>query len=290
MQNPRVLPSITQRPPRRLARAIALALLVGAPAAADVTNPGFEAGPDPGSMMPVGVGSTAIAGWVVTRGAIDYCGTCWSAAEGSRSVALNGTGPGGIAQMFVTVPNAEYTVSFFMAGDPFSNPILKHLRVTAAAQSQDYEFDSGHAWPWGMGWLEKTFTFTAAGNPTTLEFFSTDTGSTGPALDQVRVQGPAAGTSSSPLGGLFLAPPQPNPMPDGCTIAFTVPVAAPIGLSVLDTQGRELVRLADDVLPAGRHTRRWDGKVGGRKPRAGIYLIRLASPQGHRIRKAALIR
>src|SRR5262249_58953915 len=136
--------------------------------------------------------------------------------------ALNGSGPGGIAQSFYTVAGQPYSVDFFMAGDAFSNPILKHMRVAAAGQSQDYEFDAGHSWPWGMGWLPQTFTFTANSSSTTLEFTSLDAGDTGPALDSVVV------TGQSPLdvrvnpSAFALAAPYPNPSSRGVQIDFSL--------------------------------------------------------------------
>lgn len=63
-----------------------------------IRNGSFEIGVSPGSYLPLGVGSTAIQGWIVIRGGIDYYGTGWISADGSRSLDLNGTpGVGGVA-------------------------------------------------------------------------------------------------------------------------------------------------------------------------------------------------
>ncbi len=280
--------------PFRLLRVLVLACvlvaLTAGSAAADLTsNASFELGPDPGEAMQLAMGSTAITGWVVTRNPIDYVGTRWNAAAGTRSLGLNGTNPGGIAQTFATVPGEVYTVHFFMAGDAFANPILKHMRVQAAGQSQDYVFDATHSWPWDLGWLEKTFTFTANASSTMLEFYSLDAGDTGPTLDSVVVQGPPV---SVPLGertGFALAPPYPNPARH-FWLTFAIPADMALRLSVWDVRGREVCVVAEGPYPAGRYTRLWDGSTPGGRAPAGLYIIRLDAPGGTLVRKAVLSR
>jgi hypothetical protein len=60
-----------------------------------IVNGGFENGPNPNAFTQLDVGSTAVTGWVVTRDAIDYCGTIWPAAEGVRSIDLAPSGVNG---------------------------------------------------------------------------------------------------------------------------------------------------------------------------------------------------
>jgi len=253
MLNRRSLPAWLLQRASRCVPAISCALLAAAPPAGAnmAANGGFESGPDPGDVMQLTVGSTALAGWVVTRNPIDYVGTLWAAAEGARSLGLNGSSPGGIAQTIATVPGAPYAVRFWLAGDAFSNPIFKRLRVTAAGQTRDYEFDATHAWPWDLGWVEKTFAFTAVSTATTIEFMSLDAGDTGPTLDKVTVSSldPLASPDPSPTGFL-LAPPIPNPARGDLRIAFEVSSEAPLRLSVMDVQGREVRVLAEArILP-----------------------------------------
>jgi choice-of-anchor C domain-containing protein len=277
---------------------IFLALLAGGlvtwsvPAAAVnlLTNGSFELGTDPGEAVELPMGSTALPGWVVTRNPIDYVGTRWNAAEGVRSLALNGTNPGGIAQSFATVPGQPYTVRFFMAGDAFSSPILKHMRVSAAGQSQDYEFDAGHSWPWGMGWFEHSLVFTANASSTTLEFESLDAGTTGPTLDSVVVTGQSpVGVPIVPPAGLALAAPSPNPAREGFEIAYTVPTAMSLRLSVIDVRGRELHVLAEGVHPAGPYARGWNRRTEHGQAPAGLYFIRLDAPGRSIVRKLVLL-
>lgn len=271
--------------------ALMLALSAGsAPASANLTvNPSLETGPKPGMAIELPVGSTAIDGWIVTRNPIDYCEGRWDAAQGVRSVALNGLAAGGIAQTIPTEAGGEYTATFYMGGDAFSSPVLKHMRVTAAGQSQDYEFDATHAWPWGMGWLLKTFVFTATSSFTTLEFYSLDSDTTGPTIDNIWVVGPNAGVPPT-ITGFALAAPRPNPAPREIRVSFDVPSEAPVRVTVLDLQGREVAVLSSGVHAAGPYLRTWDGGTGSGRARAGIYLIRLEAPGITLVRKAVLAR
>jgi choice-of-anchor C domain-containing protein len=269
---------------------VASAALAATPSLGElIVNGSLESGPDPGVAIELPVGSTAIAGWVVTRNPVDYCGTRWNAPDGARSIALNGTSPGGVAQTFTTSPGAQYTVKFCMAGDAVE-PFQKHMRVGAGGQTQDYQFDSSHSWPWGMGWLQQTFAFTANAASTTLEFRSLDAGSTGPALDSVVVSGPVVGVPSAGSTSIALAPPFPNPARHGFEVVFSLASEAPVRLSVCDVQGREVRVLAAGTLGPGRHARAWDGATARGRAPAGLYLVRLATPGLTLVRKAILAR
>jgi choice-of-anchor C domain-containing protein len=282
------------RTPRRvacpvLAALVACALAAGASRASLVVNGSFEAGPDPDVMMRLEVGSTAMPGWTVTRNGIDYCGTCWQAANGARSLGLNGAAPGGVAQSIATVPGGEYTVRFSMIGDAFSNPILKHMRVMAAGQSQDYEVDAGHAWPWDMGWLERTFVFEATASSTLLEFMSLDSGDQGPTLDSVVVTlTSTANAGPGTSGALALAAPWPTPARGTLHLSFTLPVEGEVRLSVHDLAGREVAVLDDGVRAAGPHALVWDGRAPGGRLRAGLYVVRLDAAGETVTRKAVI--
>ena len=274
---------------RRLLLSCILAALLVSPLQAEATNnASFEVGPDPGEAMTVAVGAGTITGWTVTRNPIEYVGSRWDASEGLRSVALNGTSPGGIAQTLSTLPGQTYTVHFFMGGDAFSNPVMKHMRVEAAGASQDYEFDASHAWPWGMGWLEKTFVFTAGTTSTTLEFYSLDTGDTGPTIDNVTLVTPV---DALPFGrSVLLGAPTPNPARQAFSLDFVLATDTPLRLSIWDVRGREVFVMAEGTRPAGSYTARWDGNIGGRPAAAGLYIVRLEAPGVTLVRKAVLSR
>jgi choice-of-anchor C domain-containing protein len=159
-----------------------------------VTNGGFEDGPEPDpagpGFTPMVAGSTAISGWTVTRGSVDYIGAYWQHADGRRSVDLNGNEPGAIAQTLRTRPGRTYRVTFRLAGNCFGGGTgVRTVVVTAGPARTEFTFDTTWRTYGDMGWATKTWQFTAAAAETTLGFASatTDPPSCGPALDGVSV-------------------------------------------------------------------------------------------------------
>lgn len=157
-----------------------------------LVNGSFEQGPWLGTYLPLDPGSTAINNWVVTRGQIDLV-IYWSSYAGDRSIDLNGSpGRGGIAQTFPTTVGTTYRVVFALAGNPENEPgasTIRHMGVSAAGSSVQYTFDVAGKSIENMGWQLKTWTFTATGSSTTLEFYSLDSPTSwfGPAIDNVSV-------------------------------------------------------------------------------------------------------
>jgi choice-of-anchor C domain-containing protein len=179
---------------------IAMVLMMTIPAEANLlVNGSFETGPVPGSFTNLASGSTAITGWTVSFGNIDYIGSLWVASDGTRSLDLEGSAgtcsinppncPGGISQTFSTVAGQQYLVTFDLAGNLSNLPVIKTVSVSAAGQSQNFTFNTtGHNTA-SMGWVTDTWTFTATGSTATLEFDTADNPATGwgPALDNVSV-------------------------------------------------------------------------------------------------------
>jgi len=174
--------------------ALAGGLLLGgeaAQAANLLRNGSFEIGRNPGrhfsTLYP---GSTAINGWSVTRGSINYLGGYWQAADGNRSIDLDGWDAGEIAQTFSTKVGQSYLVTFALAGNPENLPVVKEMRVAAAGQFADFSFDiTGKSFS-DMGWLPKSWQFTAVDTETTLKFLSLSKSNPrayGAALDNVSV-------------------------------------------------------------------------------------------------------
>ena len=93
---------------------------VGTAFAAPFQNGSFEVGTptaDPCNVA-LPIGSTAITGWTVIAGNIEYITHCWTPSEGARSLDLVGNGNiGGVQQTFDTVVGATYQVSFDLAGN-----------------------------------------------------------------------------------------------------------------------------------------------------------------------------
>lgn len=70
-----------------------------------------------------------------------------------------------------------------------------------------------------------------------------------------------------------LEPAAPNPSAGTTRIAFALPEAAPVRLTVYDALGREVARPVDAEQPAGRHVVMFEGDV---LP-AGVYVVRLTA-------------
>jgi choice-of-anchor C domain-containing protein len=156
-----------------------------------LVNGGFEHGPAVGGYVSLDPGSTAIKGWKVTRGQIDYIGDNLRAAEGKRSLDLHGSpGFGGIEQAFATEKGKRYRVTFALAGTPGGNPPVKRIAVSAAGKSATFFFDSTGRNSDDMRWVEYAWHFEAIASRTVLEFRTLETTdpNLGPALDEVRVE------------------------------------------------------------------------------------------------------
>jgi choice-of-anchor C domain-containing protein len=267
-------------------------LLVSRPAHANLlVNGSFETGPAPGALLPVASGSAAIDGWVSTRAGIDYAGTAWTAAQGARSVALNGPGPGGIAQTFETLPHALYTVRFYLAGDPGTLPDIKTMRVSAAGQSAQFTADITGMWAWDPGWNVNNWTFQASSTSTTLEFYSDMAGTTGATLDSVTVA--LTSTADVPwtgAGRIALEPVAPNPVNGPARVRCVISRAGPVRLAIHDVSGREVAVLFDGVLGEGPHEFVWEGGAGGARAPAGIYFADLRARADRLVRRFVLVR
>ncbi len=186
-------------------------------------------------------GSTELPGWRVTQQSVDWVGSYWSAADGARSLDLDGFAPGGIAQSFATRPGHQYKVKFSMAGSPAgSTQPVKSLRLEAAGQSQTFSFDVlGHTSS-DMGWQADAWSFTATAETTTLVLSSLDTsGSTaGPAVDNVEVTADNEAPVLDPIqdqtvlegATLTVAATARDPNPED-TLTFSL-VAAPDGAAI----------------------------------------------------------
>jgi choice-of-anchor C domain-containing protein len=170
------------------------------PTASLIRNGSFEEGPGTRAFLNLVGGSTGLPGWVVTGEGVDLVGAgYWLSADGTYAIDLDGsarsrtTPPyarGGIAQTFATTPGKRYRVSFALAGNPNRPPAKKPMRIAAAGQSAELTFDATGKSGRNMGWVTKTWTFTAKGDSTTLEFQSlTQSPETGfgAAIDQVAV-------------------------------------------------------------------------------------------------------
>lgn len=154
-----------------------------------VSNGSLEAG---STGLLVG-GSTAITDWTVTGHSVDY-GSFWEAADGTRSIDMNGDAPGGIEQTIDTVAGGTYQVTFGLAGNRHDAPDEKLMHVEVDGTSAGaFSFTTTGGGGAAMGWSSQSFTFTADDASTLLSFISDETAGQpgdvrdGPALDDIVV-------------------------------------------------------------------------------------------------------
>jgi len=83
----------------------------------------------------------------------------------------------------------------------------------------------------------------------------------------------------------------PNPFYPTTTIRFVLPHQTRVTLHVFNLLGQKVKTLVDDVRSAGTYSVRWQGKDDmGMNVSSGIYLVRLVTEDGLRVRKMYLVR
>jgi choice-of-anchor C domain-containing protein len=186
--------------------------MAGVASANLMTNGSFETGPSVGTYTTLNSGSTAITGWTVGSGSVDYIGTYWDGSGGGRSIDLGGNINGSIYQDVATVIGQTYILTFDMAGN-FDGPSHGftnfQIGVTFGASNQNFNFTSpANAGPHNMGWTTMTASFVATTTTTRLTFTDLLPPSQpyGPALDKVTLVSdtPEPFTMSLGLAGIGL--------------------------------------------------------------------------------------
>lgn len=149
-----------------------------------VINGSFEQGPNTDGYLMRKPGDRSIQGWQVIHDTIDYIGTYFPSAHGTRHVDLDGTpGFGGIQQIVTTEPGQKYKLTFSLAGNPQGAPSTKVMMAQAGNVSKRF----AHAAD--TGWTQQTIIFTANSSSTVIAFYSADKegGYWGPLLDNVQL-------------------------------------------------------------------------------------------------------
>jgi choice-of-anchor C domain-containing protein len=155
--------------------------------AAVVVNGSFEDGSDPGSFTTANAGSSAITGWTIAAGSVDYIGNYWQAAQGSRSIDLAGNAIGAIEQTIDTIAGAWYKLSFFVSKNPDGGAPTRTGTVNVGGSDQVFSYALANDRS-NMQWDLRSLVFQAQG-PTTLRFGADDSsgGFYGLALDNISI-------------------------------------------------------------------------------------------------------
>jgi hypothetical protein len=97
---------------------------------------------------------------------------------------------------------------------------------------------------------------------------------------------------SSVIGGpVFQIQASPNPFSGQTRLAFELPRSQQIHLAIYDVKGHLVRTLMDTELPAGPHTRSWDGRdQAGRPQPAGVYFYYLRGSELKVVRRLTLVR
>jgi len=151
------------------AGATALALSTAAHANG-LADGSFAEGASAGGFQTYGSGGT-IGPWSVTGGQVDLIGSYWQGPTGGGySLDMNGLVAGTVQQAF-TLDAGEYTLSFWMAGNPDGGPATRSVLASAGDASHTFTFTMGGTDKSNMGWTLETMTFHTTGS-TTLTFAS----------------------------------------------------------------------------------------------------------------------
>jgi hypothetical protein len=102
--------------------------------------------------------------------------------------------------------------------------------------------------------------------------------------------GPLSVEAGAGVREFALAPVAPNPGQERVRFEFAVARATHVKLSVVDVQGRTVVRLEDRVMPPGRYQAVWEGTTGRERAPAGVYFARLEAGGQQWVQRFSLVR
>jgi choice-of-anchor C domain-containing protein len=188
-----------------LATAVALGAASMSANANLVANGSFESGSYCGNsnFCTLDKGSTVMDDWTIVAGSVDWINDYWQAADGSKSLDINGGSAGGFSAStsFATLAGQSYLLSFAMSGNPDGGSELRQIAVGitpnagvthstgTSPHSTIFSFDvsaAGHTRA-NMAWETQSLVFTGLGVPTMLSFFSLNSSAYGAAIDDISV-------------------------------------------------------------------------------------------------------
>lgn len=122
--------------------------------------------------------------------------------------------------------------------------------------------------------------------------FSSREGFNPPTLRVVYTTSNTGAESAARAAGVTFAPPSPQPSTGPVRLAYSLPRAARVSLSILDASGRVVRQLLSDVEGrAGHHSAVWDGDdASGRRAAPGLYLASLVVDGESKVRRISLLR
>jgi hypothetical protein len=89
---------------------------------------------------------------------------------------------------------------------------------------------------------------------------------------------------------LTFGSPFPSPMSHGMTMSVGLPRSMTVEVDVLDSQGRFVRQLANGEHGSGWLTLSWDARdARGRDAAAGVYFVRVQTPEGRSVKRLVLI-
>ncbi len=106
-------------------------------------------------------------------------------------------------------------------------------------------------------------------------------------------QAPVVGVADGPppAAPFRFLPTRPNPVRSRSSVAFDLPRASRVVLSLFDVSGRAVHRWDYGVLPAGRQERTWSAVDGGGRPlSSGVYFLRLATEREQGVHRVIVLR
>ncbi len=83
----------------------------------------------------------------------------------------------------------------------------------------------------------------------------------------------------------------PNPFNDVMTVLYDLPEPTDVSITIHDANGRLVDTILDDYIGVGRYPAYWDGwSRDGRRASSGLYIVRLKTSHGSKMRKVMLLR
>lgn len=102
--------------------------------------------------------------------------------------------------------------------------------------------------------------------------------------------GPLCGTAGETIREFGVSRVSPNPTSGPAMIEFTLPREAPVRLSIVDVQGRQMATLADGVYRSGRYQATWTGRTERGVAPVGVYLVLYQVPGQNLVKRLVLTR